>query len=336
MQCLLSENPQERLQYPKILKQLEQIFKQNSLQKTRNLSLKQINNFFSSDQNNAIENENNDKKITELMTKLRDQKNINSVEQIKKLQLICYGQKKLFQFKKAIETQLKILKICEKNQITDILTEAQYLLAYLYYEQGQLNDAKQYFELSLENTQKLKNQKYEKIADCLSSLGSVYKELQDFNKAKFYYENSLQIILDKCGQNDLQLSDIYNNLAVIQMNLGQIQESIDLFNKSINITKKIKGEDDPQMSLLYSNLGCLYLDQDNFEMAELWLDKALQQNIKTFGEISVQVSDCLTNKGVLQMKKQNLQEAETLFLKTEKIYEKIYSLDFWQINQKIN
>ena len=126
---------------------------------------------------------------------------------------------------------------------------------------GQLDDARQAFEDSLEIDRRLHNERGEAMV--LNSLGGVLRDLGHMDEARQSFEDSLQIC--RRLHNERTEAMALNSLGGVLRDLGHMDEARQSFEDSLEICRRL--HDERTEAMVLNNLGWWFREQGNPEQA---------------------------------------------------------------------
>lgn len=183
---------------------------------------------------------------------------------------ISFVYKQLGLYNKALEFQLKTLKISENIKNNDYIINSNINLANLYRTKGDNEKAINYYN----GVYKLATQ----INDTLSNypniffgLGEIYAK-NDLNKSLSYFNRLLNIATFLNDSN--YISDANVGIAKINIAKKDYNTAIKYLNKSLSIN------DDERKSDIYLSLGKVYFSQGKYESSKKYFNKSLELSKK--------------------------------------------------------
>ncbi|MFC2104759.1 tetratricopeptide repeat protein [Bacteroidota bacterium] len=180
-------------------------------------------------------------------------------------------------FNKALKLYTKQSESPEKSQFIDAKKGIAYCyngIGIVWFLKGNYSKALEYFQLSLENHEKVNNKPG--ISKCYNNIGLVHWKQDNLERAIEYFEKSLSI-QDELG-NYKEMAGGYNNMAIIYKKQKKYDEALKYYNKSLEI---LLAEDNRKgIALCYNNIGILYEDLKKFDTAFEFYNKALELRIK--------------------------------------------------------
>lgn len=131
---------------------------------------------------------------------------------------------------------------------------------------GNYDEAKKYFNLSLELYKKLGDK--QKISRILGNLGAVSMNLSNFTSALEYYQKALEI-----DNADSNASRQLGNIGLVYMNLKDYNKALEYNLKALKISKKLN--DKEKITKQLSNIGLTYNFLKNYDKALEFYEEAL-------------------------------------------------------------
>jgi tetratricopeptide (TPR) repeat protein len=181
--------------------------------------------------------------------------------------------------------------------------------AMVYTKQGELKQACEYWEKTLELQIAEYGKFDEETAITCTNLGEIYRLLGDFQNAKKLLKHAYSIKISCYEPNDYHLIPTFENLATVYCELGEFKEALSLLNQTLEIGEKHYKEDDPII------LGTLIkLVDTNRILGHLDEAHALLQRASKIKNPSDKQSAAaiLLLSGLIQSEKGNLVDASTM------------------------
>ena len=151
-------------------------------------------------------------------------------------------------------------------------------MASIYESQGDISKALEFYHLSLEKREKLKDKKG--VATSLNNIGIIYKNQDNLSQALEYYLKSLKIYSEinyYKGQ-----AHVLNNIGTVYEKKGDFEKALDYYTKSLIIKEELKHQSG--ISISFTNIGKIYLRKGD-------TIQALNYNLK-----SLAISEKIRNK----------------------------------------
>jgi serine phosphatase RsbU (regulator of sigma subunit) len=165
-----------------------------------------------------------------------------------------------------------------KNNPSEKLTKALHVhlasalnnIGYLYYIQGELIKALEYYHKSIKVQEELGEKTG--LAACLIGIGSIYSSQGNIPKALDYNHRSLKVY-EEIG-NKLGIAACLNNIGTIYNGQGELPNALKYFIKSQNIYEEIGEKSGLATSL--NNIGAIYKDQGDIPKSLEYYHKSLK------------------------------------------------------------
>jgi len=202
----------------------------------------------------------------------------------------------LSEFEKALDYNLKALKIREIIKDSTGIATSYNNLGNLYDLQGNYDLALDYHQKSLAIRLNLKNK--EDISTSYNNLGIIYYFKNDYKKSFEYMELSYRIALET--GNTLRISEPLNNMGAISMQNGDYAKAEECFKKSGELARSIDDSAGVAASLI--NMGIVRIKANNTEGALLNLEEGLKIAKSINSKILIRntyeaFSDCYSKMG---------------------------------------
>ena len=167
-------------------------------------------------------------------------------------------------YDKSIEAQLRVLNLCEKIKVNDLVIGANSNLANIYRTKRDFKKAIIYYEKAY-NLAKISNDTISNLY-VFYGLGDVYSAT-DFNKSLSYYQRFLNIT--KIINNPLYVSDGY-------LGIGNLYKSNKQYDKAIGyLNKALVCDNDETIVLTYLMLGESYYSKHRYDSAYSCFNRSL-------------------------------------------------------------
>lgn len=199
----------------------------------------------------------------------------------------------------------------EKKELAIALND----VAAMYYDNGDNNNALEYYGQSLKNKEELGDKQGTSVA--LMNLGVVNYNIFRYEDALKSFQKSLKIkqdLSDKPGE-----SKILYRIGNVYYDKKEFEKAAEYYEKSLTLDKDLKNEKDIAAS--FNNLGVMFYELKNYEKSMEYYDKALQMNNSTGQEKEASIS--LNNIGNVNYDWHKFNEALTFYEQSLKIKEKI-------------
>jgi tetratricopeptide (TPR) repeat protein len=210
-------------------------------------------------------------------------------------------------------------------------------LAWLYYEQGDLEEAGRQIIRAL-STQEATLHHHPRLAKTLTKLGLLYCARGRFGAAEKLYQRALAIRQEILPQDHPDMAETYDSLGLLyyhqaqyDMSRGLDEEALEIYGKSehyyqlaLELRRKILGPIHPETTQTLNHLGLLYFARGEFEQAHRYFTEALEAREKTLGKIHPHIVSCLNNLAQLSIAQGNYAEAENLLLQARSICDDLH------------
>ncbi len=181
----------------------------------------------------------------------------------------------------------------------------------IYLNTYRLDEALKFFNKSLKIKQDIVDKPGE--SKVLYRVGNVYYEQKDFAKAAEYFEKSLEI--DKTLKNDKDIAASFNNLGVMYYQLRNYQKAMEYYEKAYKMDEKSGYE--KEMSIALNNMGNINFDWSKYKEALDFYEKSL--NLKEKIDYQKGIAISLFNIGNVYQKLNNASKAKDYYTKSIKI-----------------
>ena len=113
----------------------------------------------------------------------------------------------------------------EHESIDSICADACNNLAAVYETQGHFEEARRFYDESMQLRKLIHGPKSEKVAECLQNIGTVNDKLGYLSEAEELYKEALQIFIDLRGEQSRDVSMVLNNLGLLYNSMVQLYGS---------------------------------------------------------------------------------------------------------------
>jgi len=171
-------------------------------------------------------------------------------------------------YAKALQYQLKALKIYEQNKNLEKAARLYNNIGIIYKAQNEDFKALHYFVKCLKIQEKIGD---ETVGITTTNIGNIYLHQKNFSKALEYYTKAQQLFAKY--PNARGLGELYNNLGLYYKMNNNAQEALKTFDKAIAAFTSI--EDKFGISDTYFYIGEIYLEQNKLNESLIASNKSL-------------------------------------------------------------
>ncbi len=155
-----------------------------------------------------------------------------------------------------------------------------------------------------------------------NNFGHAYTCIGNYDKALEFHNKSLEMRLEHFGDYTPEVMISYGNIGMTLSMLGKHEEALEYCTKALNIGLKCFGTIHPMVATTYSSLAVIYSHLNNEDMAIEYHKKALEISLKCFGASHVNVASSHRDLGVLYYDNGKNNEAIEHYQKAVEIYSK--------------
>ena len=211
---------------------------------------------------------------------------------------------------------------CSGEYNQDDETRCYTYLGSVHHDLGDLEQAKEYYELALTTHQKKlsPDQNDFDVATCSNNLGAVHRDLGNLKQAKKYYGRALTFFLEKFGPDDVNVATCYSNLGVVHRNFlaihrdpEDLKQAKEYHERALAIYLKKLGHDHVDVATCYNNLGLVHHDLGDLEQEKEYHERALAIRLKKLGHDHVDVATCYNNLGAVHHSLGDLEQAREYY-----------------------
>lgn len=168
-----------------------------------------------------------------------------------------------------------------------------------YKNMGMLEEAKREYEMSLDLSRNLYNDKNADEAGTLINLGSIYYSEGDVGLAAEYFQRSVEIYRELSGDFSRQIGASLNNLAASHYILKNYDRSAKYFEEAQRIKEENLGFDHPETAIGYSNLAAIHILNEDFHAARENIVRSITVREAIYGSDHPNLIDPLIRLGNL-------------------------------------
>lgn len=134
---------------------------------------------------------------------------------------------------------------------------------------GNYQIALEYFEKSLDITNKIKDRKRKSVS--LANIAVIYDNMGDYSKALEYNNWNIKNSEELGDTNGLLRC--YNNIGIIYDNMGDNIRALEYYSECLKLSKEVKNNRGIASSLI--NIGMILSDQKHYKKAKEYIEKSL-------------------------------------------------------------
>ena len=204
-------------------------------------------------------------------------------------------------------------------QATADIADSLIKLGNVSYSRGCFEEAKDYYNKSLEIRQGIFGTDHITVASCLNNLGCVYSALGDHQSAKDFYQRSLKFEERMHGKMHSRIADSLCNLANEFSELGITDEAFQYHHRALEMRKELYFPNHFLISESYNNLGMMLKRVGQFEEAMHCYEAALCIREKVLPSEHPATADLIVNLGQLCMECGELEKAKEFHFRARNI-----------------
>ncbi len=190
--------------------------------------------------------------------------------------------KELGRYEEAISTLVPTLPYLEHNEY--LLVGALSALGLAHRSLKQLEAARYFLELTLENCKRSYGDRHPIVSTSLSNLSTAYRDLQDYPKVKELLLEAISIDEEHYPRDHPAVMARRNNYALSLSDIGSHKEAAEIFESMIEFNTNYYGENHPLVAVNQANLGLEYMKLGLYEKAKPLFEKSLEIGEKIMGE----------------------------------------------------
>jgi|GEM_PF-4796021 len=177
--------------------------------------------------------------------------------------------KKLGQFQKALDFNLKTIEILQENfdNKDSSLVTSYNNIASTYENLGQFQKALEFYLKAIEIKEEISDYKDPTLATYYNNIAGTYYYLGQFQKALKFYLKAIKIQQEILDDKHPNIATSYNNIALTYNNLEKFEKALESQLKAIKIRQKILNDKHPDIATSYNNIALTYNDLGQFQKA---------------------------------------------------------------------
>jgi len=176
---------------------------------------------------------------------------------------------KLADFKKALQSQIRVIEIREEilDENHPSLATAYNNIALTFNELKQYNVALTYNQKAIDIREKILDSKHLQLAVSYDNIALTYYHLGKYEKALEFHLMALEILNVKSSEALPDIAICYCNIALTLKSLGQYQKALEFQLKSIEIREQTLNNKNPDLATGYNNIALTYLELGQYHQA---------------------------------------------------------------------
>lgn len=207
---------------------------------------------------------------------------------------------------------LEILQKLNPQSPTPEIADSFNKLGNVFFSSGKIEEAKDYFQKSLDMRKVLYGHRHPNVAASLSNLGSVHSEMGDLATARDFFERSHVLREENYGEMHPYIADSLSNLGILHSKICSHEKAIQYHERALEMRKKLFFEDHGLIADSYNNLALAYKFAGQLEKAKECFQSALHIREKVSGKDHPTVATLLNNLGVLYMELEEMEESKAV------------------------
>jgi len=214
---------------------------------------------------------------------------------------------------------LEILQKLNPQSPTPEIADSFNKLGNVFFNSGKIEEARDYFQKSLDMRKALYGHQHPDVAASLSNLGSVHSEMGDLATARDFFQRSHVLREENYGEMHPHVADSLSNLGILHSKICSHEEAIQYHEHALEMRKKLFFEDHGLIADSYNNLALAYKFAGQLEKAKECFQSALHIREKVSGKDHPAVADLLSNLGVLYMELGEMEKSKAVLHRAVKI-----------------
>ena len=214
---------------------------------------------------------------------------------------------------------LEILQKLNRRSPTPEIADSFNKLGNVLFSRGKIEEARDYFEKSLDMRYVLYGHQHPNVAASLSNLGSVHSEMGDLATARDFFQRSHVLREENYGEMHPHVADSLSSLGILYSKICSHEEAIQYHERALEMRKKLFFEDHGLIADSYNNLALAYKFAGQLEKAKECFQSALHIREKVSGKDHPAVAALLSNLGVLYMDLGEMEKSKAALHRAVKI-----------------
>ena len=207
---------------------------------------------------------------------------------------------------------LEVLQKLNPQSPTPEIADSFNKLGNVFFNSGKIEEAREYFQKSLDMRKILYGQRHPNVAALLSNLGSVHSEMGDLETARDFFQRSHVLREENYGEVHPHVADSLSNLGILYSKICSHEEAIQYHERALEMRKKLFFEDHGLIADSYNNLALAYKFAGQLEKAKECFQSALHIREKVSGKHHPVVAALLSNLGVLYMELEEMEKSKAV------------------------
>lgn len=238
--------------------------------------------------------------------------------------LFAYG---YYHEAKKINMILLDLRLKDATRKSSFVSSSYFNLGVCFYCLGDYPKALEYYEKSLEISEKILGEDHPSTSSSYNNIGLVYKKMEEYAKALEYFQKSLAICETILGTDHPEAATSNNNIGGVYESLGEYAKALGCHKRALTIREIVFGHDHPDTATSYNNIGSVYDNMGDYATALKYYSRALAIRIKVFGTDHPDTAMSYNNVGLVYDKMEDDAKALEHYGKALVYYEKVLGTD---------
>jgi tetratricopeptide (TPR) repeat protein len=195
-------------------------------------------------------------------------------------------------------------------------------LGWIKDNQGEYEEAIEYYEKSLNIEQKTLPANHPDLATSYNNIGAVYNNMGDYSEALSYYEKALKIYQKSLPEDHPNLATSYNNIGTMYDNMGKYSQALSYYEKALEIRQKTLPQNHPSLATSFKNIGAVYEKMGEYSEALSYYKKSLEISQKTLPADHPDLASSYNNMGSVYENMKEYSKALSYYEKALEIRQK--------------
>jgi tetratricopeptide (TPR) repeat protein len=203
-------------------------------------------------------------------------------------------------------------------------------MGYVYYQNGDLDNAEKFYRESLAMYRQLLGDKHPYVATELENVAFTLQGKGDLAGAEALLRQSLEMHRDLQGESHPETARALFNLASVQYDRGETHEALANMRQTLAIYRKAYPPDHPETAIVLNVMGFALTMAGDYGEADRHLQEGLAMRRRLFADKTPEIASSLMMLAVLRVAEANYPEALELAQNARGIFTTALSADHYR------
>ena len=194
---------------------------------------------------------------------------VSSIESL----LLSIKQDSLNRVNRNSKQDLVVEALTEHRNIDTVIADTMNNMAACFEAQGSYNEAKRFYEESLQLRELIYGPRGAKVAESLQNLATINEKQGHLVESEIIYKEALSIFMEKLGSSSREVCTVYNNLGLLYNAMGRMDDAESCLTKSLE-SLALQEESEPPYCLsdiaaTKGNLAYVITKRESLKMTEM-------------------------------------------------------------------